>query len=379
MIARPPASPAHSLHLTNYMFLLATLAACSSHRTAQNPAVEAAQYAARARGNYTPPGPPGDPWGPYIIQAADRYDVPERWVREVIRQESGGRLYENGQLITSSAGAMGLMQVMPATYDELRGRYPELGDDPFDPHDNIMAGTAYLRELYDMYGSPGFLAAYNAGPGRLDDYLTRNRGLPDETRRYVARIGANLGDDQPRRPAASPQYAMLPINIPAGPRYPRGRGMPAPVALAANRSAPSGYGRVPVQTASLTPPPALPAAPPPVQMAAAAPGRPGFHLIAPAMADTAPTWRGGPSTGGWAIQVGAFASESQARAATDTAKRQASELGAARPMVGSVKQGRGTLFRARLTGLSHNAATSACEKIARGRSGCIVISPDAQS
>ena len=371
-----------SLRILGCFLALATLAACSSQRTGMAPAKEAAQYAARARGNYTPPGPPSDPWGPYIREAADKYDMPERWVREVVRQESGGRLYENGQLITSSAGAMGLMQVMPATYDELRGRYPELGEDPFDPHDNIMAGTAYLRELYDMYGAPGFLAAYNAGPGRLDDYLTRNRGLPDETRRYVARIGANLGDAQPRRVTVAPQYAMLPLNIPAGPRYPRGRGMPAPVALAANRAAPSGYSRVQVQTASLTPPPAIAPAytPPPVQVASATPPRRGFQLIAPAMADTAPSTRGGPRTGNWAIQVGAYASESQARAATDTAKRQANDmLAAARPMVGSVRQGGGTLYRARLTGLSHDAATSACERISRGRSGCIVISPDAQS
>ncbi len=381
---RASAVPARALHLAGCVLLLAALAACSGHRTAQNPSAEAAQYAARARGNYKPPGPPSDPWGPYIVKAAERYDMPERWVREVIRQESGGRLYQNGQLITSSAGAMGLMQVMPATYDELRGRYPELGDDPFDPHDNIMAGTAYLRELYDMFGSPGFLAAYNAGPGRLDDYLTRNRGLPDETRRYVARIGPNLGGDLPRRAVETPQYAMLPMNIPAGPRYPRGRRMPAPVALAQNRPAPSGYARVPVQTAVLTPPPAQPA-PAPVQLAAvsqppAAPARPGgFRLIAPAMADTAPVQRGGPVSGGWAIQVGAYTSESQARAATTNAKRQAAVLAAARATVGSVRQGNGTLYRARLTGLSHEAATSACEKIARGRNGCIVISPDAQS
>lgn len=380
--SRASSRPERILRLAGCMMLLAALAACSGHRSAQNPSAEARQYAARARGNYTPPGPPSDPWGPYIVKAAERYDLPERWVREVIRQESGGRLYENGQLITSSAGAMGLMQVMPATYDELRGRYPELGDDPFDPHDNIMAGTAYLRELYDIYGSPGFLAAYNAGPGRLDDYLTRNRGLPDETRRYVARIGPNLGGDLPRRAVDAPQYAMLPMNIPAGPRYPRGRGMPAPVALAQNRPAPSGYGRVPVQTASLAAPPAAPA-PAPVQMAAASPPpqpRPGgFRLIAPAMADTPPAQRGGPVTGGWAIQVGAYASESQARAATDSARRQATILASARATVGSVRQGSGTLYRARLTGLSHDAATSACERIARGRNGCIVISPDAQS
>jgi hypothetical protein len=123
----------------------------------------------------------------------------------------------------------------------------------------------------------------------------------------------------------------------------------------------------------------------PVQLAAAAAPpplaqRPGFRLIAPAMADTAPTQRGGPRSGSWAIQVGAFGSESQARAASDSARRMASEsLGQAHTTVGSVRQARGTLYRARLTGLSHEAATSACEKLSRGRNACIVLSPDAQS
>src|SRR3546814_9197460 len=61
----------------------------------------------------------------------------------------------------SHAGAMGLMQIMPATWTYLRGRYG-LGDDPYHVRDNIIAGTAYLRELHDRFGSPGFLAAYNA-------------------------------------------------------------------------------------------------------------------------------------------------------------------------------------------------------------------------
>jgi len=62
----------------------------------------------------------------------------------------------------SRKGAMGLMQIMPGTWADLRARYG-LGADPYDSHDNILAGTAYIRELYDRYGAPGFLAAYNAG------------------------------------------------------------------------------------------------------------------------------------------------------------------------------------------------------------------------
>src|SRR5690349_8783774 len=141
---------------------------------------------------YPPPGPTEDPWGPYIREDSARYRVPERWVRAVMQQESGGE-----QQATSPVGAMGLMQVMPATYDELRVRH-RLGDDPYDPHNNILAGTAYIREMYDRYGSPGFLAAYNAGPDRVDSYLAGQAGLPDETVNYLAAITPNLGGSVPR-------------------------------------------------------------------------------------------------------------------------------------------------------------------------------------
>ena len=102
-----------------------------------------------------PPGPAGDPWGPYITEASNRFDVPERWIREVMHVESGGNMYQNGRLITSWVGAMGLMQVMPETYDELRTRY-DLGDDAYDPHNNILAGAAYLREMYESTARRAF-------------------------------------------------------------------------------------------------------------------------------------------------------------------------------------------------------------------------------
>lgn len=179
---------------TPVLGLLGFLAACAGQPTG-GPSVpvaeEAAQYRAHARSYYAPPGPPEDPWGPYIQEAAKRFDVPEVWVRAVMQQESGGRLFHNGSFVTSAPGAMGLMQLMPPTYDEMRAAY-NLGSDAYEPHDNIMAGTAYLRQMYDTYGSPGFLAAYNAGPGRLEDFITRNRILPRETRNYVAAIGRKI-------------------------------------------------------------------------------------------------------------------------------------------------------------------------------------------
>lgn len=123
----------------------------------------------------------------YILESSYRFNIPAQWIRAVMQVESGGRTHLNGRPITSHAGAMGLMQVMPATYEELR-REHDLGRNPHHPRDNILAGTAYLRKMYDLFGSPGFLAAYNAGPGRYSQFLNEGRPLPAETRRYVALI-----------------------------------------------------------------------------------------------------------------------------------------------------------------------------------------------
>jgi hypothetical protein len=357
--------------------LLGLLAACASQGPGTSATQEAARYVAHARGNYAPPGPPGDPWGPYIREAGQRFDVPDTWIRAVMRVESGGNEYLNGQLITSGAGAMGLMQVMPETFDELRARY-DLGDDPFDPHANVLAGTAYLREMYDIYGSPGFLAAYNAGPARLDDYLSNNRPLPDETRHYVAMIGPAIQGVYPRTRSPAESYAMnaLPINIPPGPRNGRSS------QYAARRDSGSGAPRVPVQVAQLPVPPGRPA-PAERQVALAEPPQPpprhGFHLVPTANAEPMPEQRGGPRIGGWAIQIGAFGKPGQAQAAIDTAKTHAHDpLAAAHPMVASVHEGHATLYRARLTGLSREAAVTACEKL-HGHGACMVLSPESQS
>ncbi|TPE64740.1 lytic transglycosylase domain-containing protein [Sandaracinobacter neustonicus] len=120
-----------------------------------------------------------------IAEASRRFGIPQSWIRAVMRFESAG----NPRAI-SIKGAMGLMQLMPGTWEELRLRYG-LGNDPFHPFDNILAGTGYLRDLHDRYGSPGFLAAYNAGPGRYEQHL-RGRPLPLETRAYVAAVAPSI-------------------------------------------------------------------------------------------------------------------------------------------------------------------------------------------
>ncbi|WP_431284297.1 transglycosylase SLT domain-containing protein [Humitalea sp. 24SJ18S-53] len=386
-----------------------------------------------------------------------------------MRQESGGRVSA-----TSPVGAMGLMQVMPGTYAELRSRHG-LGSDPYHPWDSIMAGTAYLRQMYDLYGNPAFLAAYNAGPRRLEDYLWSGRGLPAETRNYVARIGPRIVDARPNRRAAPEIYAAaeIPLSIPAGPRRMDAGTL---MALREQRS----RAETVVQVASLPPGPvvrmepipdgstyAINDLPPPaatggdrVQIASldggpvtrmdpiVSPGdflpQPSSHVevttlappvtavrdpVAAARRGAAPTFAsqgampqatapqaGRPASGAprvalasvpppatasrtltlvpqasagtlpgglraaaapvgaWAVQVGAFSSEQQARGAA-TAARDAVGQANARPVVMPVAQGRVTLWRARVTGLSREGAAQTCERL-RGRGNCIVVNPE---
>jgi soluble lytic murein transglycosylase-like protein len=130
---------------------------------------------------------PLDRWSPQITEAAARFGVPAAWIRRVMRAESGGRTTLNGRPIVSRAGAMGLMQLMPATWRDMRARVG-LGRDPHDPRDNILAGTAYLRLMYDRFGYPGLFAAYNAGPARYARHLATGRPLPGETVAYLAAV-----------------------------------------------------------------------------------------------------------------------------------------------------------------------------------------------
>jgi soluble lytic murein transglycosylase-like protein len=125
-------------------------------------------------------------WDGFIGEAARRFDLPQDWIRGVIAQESAGFTIWNGKPITSAKGAMGLMQLMPDTWADMRARL-HLGNDPYDPHDNIVAGAAYLRDMADRFGTGAF-AAYNAGPGRYAAYLDGRATLPEETRAYVDRL-----------------------------------------------------------------------------------------------------------------------------------------------------------------------------------------------
>ncbi|MFG1266330.1 lytic transglycosylase domain-containing protein [Xanthobacter sp. DSM 14520] len=180
--------------------------------------------------------PAVDRYADFIAEAAERFDIPSVWIRTVMRAESDG-----DARLTSPKGAMGLMQIMPETWAELRIHYG-LGDDPYDPRDNIMAGAAYVRELFDRYGNPGFLAAYNAGPGRYET-SRQGRALPPEARTYVDKLVPEIARGEAATSALksaappavetpswaqAPLFAVQPFRASAADPAPHDRAQPTP-------------------------------------------------------------------------------------------------------------------------------------------------------
>jgi hypothetical protein len=377
--------------------LMSGLAACSGPSQVGHPVMPSAASSPAVAASYAPPGPPSDPWGPYIKEASARFNVPEKWIREVMRQESGGHQYIAGGLTTSPVGAMGLMQLMPVTYAEMRDRYG-LGPDPYAPHDNIMAGTAYVGEMYARYGSPGFLAAYNAGPGRLDSYLAGGTPLPHETVGYVASIAPRLGDASvPTGPLA--HYAVAEQSSDALNAKSLNGSLPAPVSTPVSvpqpsapavqlasyqvpANTPSGdlnremadrAARATVEAAPLAPyaPEPAPAPPAPVR---AQPQPQAAHVI---LASASPAPAFASAAGNWTVQVGAFSTSAQAQAAAADAKGRAhGALDRAHPAVAAVaRTNASTVYRAQLVGLSADAANDACGRLTREHVACLVVAP----
>ncbi|WP_148219635.1 lytic transglycosylase domain-containing protein [Azospirillum sp. B510] len=323
----------------------------------------------------------------HVAEASKRFDMPELWIREVIRQESGGRTTVNGQPIVSKAGAMGLMQLMPATYEEMRRKH-NLGSDPFDPHDNIIAGTAYLREMYNLFGAPGFLGAYNCGPGCYGDYLAGKRGLPGETRRYIASVSPRLN----RTPAPNGADIVL-VSAPPStstdspPDYgspyarPSASSSPAPVYTPPPNPAPA-YSP-PVETSQPAPsrgPIAVAALPAPIQTTQA------VRVVAPdTSTPDAPapravaTMAGAASAGGgiWTVQLGAFRSPDDSQRVIDRARSSMPMLSRSQRIVQAVDTQTGPLYRARLSGLSQQDAANACNGLVSQGMACFVVAPGA--
>jgi soluble lytic murein transglycosylase-like protein len=155
---------------------------------------------------------PLDRWHADIAAAARRFDIPAGWIERVMRAESGGKTMVDGRPITSRAGAMGLMQLMPGTWADMRAALG-LGVDPYDPHDNILAGAAYLKRLYDRYGYPGLFAAYNAGPARYEAWRAGARALPAETRAYLLTVGAGRAQAGMRAPGAPRPDPLFSVRV----------------------------------------------------------------------------------------------------------------------------------------------------------------------
>ncbi len=119
----------------------------------------------------------------FAPEAAMRSGLPLDMILHVMRAESGG----NPRAV-SPKGAIGCMQIMPATWATLSARYG-VGSDPFDARMNMIGGALYLAELRTRFGIPGAYAAYNAGPNRFARFAASGVPLPAETVAYAARLG----------------------------------------------------------------------------------------------------------------------------------------------------------------------------------------------
>lgn len=162
-------------HIMAMFCLCATLGAVTPSAAAEPSAVSQASSALISH------------WSPLIKEASRRFGIAEDWIKAVMRMESGGHTKTaDGHQITSSKGAMGLMQLMPATAVELGVA------NAFDPKENVDAGARLLKQLLKMYGGDVSLAvgAFNAGPGKVN----QAGGLPDypETLDYVQKVLSGL-------------------------------------------------------------------------------------------------------------------------------------------------------------------------------------------
>jgi hypothetical protein len=307
--------------------------------------------------------------------------------------------------------------------------------------------------MYDRFGAPGFLAAYNAGPDRVDSYLAGRAVLPDETVNYLAAITPNLGGDVPRsgpfavasaRSGRAARYAPTVASLAAGcdlnaaynPNHPCSTLLQAAAQPASTQPAYTQQAYAPeavvrqvgaggcdldaaydpahpctssAQSAAASSAVSVQRAPTAgVQLASAAncdpnaafnPARPchtgtvaSAVVLPPARArgasagfrqPTAPSPRAVPTrpaepSGGWAIQVGAFASPSLARTVAEGARAQAPDQlrAAALALQPTAPFGSKVLYRARLAHLSASAASSACARLNHRQLPCVVVPPN---
>jgi hypothetical protein len=253
---------------------------------------------------------------------------------------------------------MGLMQVMPQTYDLLQQRY-QLGSDPYEPRSNIMAGAAYIREMYDRYGAPAFLAAYNAGPDRLDAYLTDGTALPDETVNYVAAVAPRLSGSVAM---TGPLAAYAGGGVDRDRAYADGGVIGSAVGMDASVRAEEGGPSTRAFAGGGLVMTTMPSGVPPV-------------VSSPPVLMAAQPTAVAAQASYWGIQVGAYADPGKSSTAISVARANAGDLLlAAHPMITPVPAG-GVLYRARLIGLSASAASAACERLQSKGVECFTVPP----
>ncbi|WP_369692604.1 transglycosylase SLT domain-containing protein [Aristophania vespae] len=273
----------------------------------------------------------------------------------------------------------------------MRNQY-NLGPDPYNPRDNILAGTAYIRQMYEIYGSPGFLAAYNDGPGNVDHYLRQNRPLPKETRNYVKAIGPKIAGIWPKNRSKADLMVA---------RYDRTAqrrssvdtsslnttslddGASAAESLTDSSSssvaAPSDNQSVSSVWASRGFSPASP----PVRAKKPRPAPEPKHVVEVRSIPLAhPTRKRGRATDiiqsartDWAIQIGSYASKKQASVVANKLRHfVVSSKGKTRTTIMAVHVKGRVLYRARYTGLTRAQAYSSCQRLT-AITPCFAISP----
>lgn len=355
---------------------LATLSAC----------------AGPTRSTYRAPGAALNPWGPYIQEASTRFSIPQSWIRAIMQQESGGHQYMHGRPIRSIHGAVGLMQIKPDTYRELARRY-HLGSDPYNPHDNIMAGSGYIRELYDRFGSPGFVTAYNCGPQCAENHRSRGTSLPSYARTYLASVSPHLNDPVPATTTTTEMaYATAPsaaipqqVAVPASPPAYRVVAASAPATVAVASAAPASPAGTatapPLADDDLAPPAPYASSDGDIAVSSAAGTEAaGQALTTPAVTPatyTAPAattvWQ--QDTGGNAmIQIGAFSTQERALQAATLARQSSGGLASAVNRIELIPTTNGRqIWRTRLAGLSATQTGPICSQLRQQGLSCILV------
>lgn len=347
------------------VLILLSLTACGGGGNKDKSGVVSSRYSnyMPSHPEWKPPGPSTDPWGPYINQSSQRFNVPDQWIRAVMMQESSGYQYYNKRPVTSPHGAKGLMQLKTLTYRDMAKRY-KLGKDPYNPLDNIMAGTAYIRTLYNKFGAPGFVAAYHGGPGTLSNHLNKGASLPKETKHYLASVSPKLGNDVPMsgpfaKYASSSQRrsnSKTPLPLDA---YYNPKSYTPTTMVAQNTIQPQQRKAENITKRYKPMPPIYPTQSQPQTS-------PNIVQVA-YVPDT--------SIGGnWGIQVGAYSSANLAQQATFKAQRNAGgTLSTASQSIQAVNKNGSTLYRARLVGVNQISAIQACRQLKQKGINCVTI------